>query len=43
MFSCYTGKSAQLEDAFIPASEKVDNYLNGIKMHINEVYEEVCM
>ncbi|WP_341877976.1 hypothetical protein [Defluviitalea saccharophila] len=41
VFPIISGKSAPLEDTFIPVTDKVDNYLNEIKMHMNEVYEEI--
>lgn len=43
VFPIISGKSIPLEDTFIPATEKVDNYLNEIKIHMNEVYEEIYL
>lgn len=41
VFPAIKGNSIQIEETFIPPTEKVDNYLNEIKLHLNQVYEEI--
>ncbi|HQD51151.1 MAG TPA: hypothetical protein PLL17_08505, partial [Defluviitaleaceae bacterium] len=41
VFPAINGTSIQINHTFIPATEKVDNYLNEIKIHLNQLYEEI--
>lgn len=41
VFPAINGTNIQINHTFIPATEKVDNYLNEIKIHLNQLYEEI--
>ncbi|WP_058486130.1 hypothetical protein [Defluviitalea phaphyphila] len=43
IFPAITGNTINLEENFIVPTEKVDNYLNEIKSHIKQVYEEIYL
>lgn len=41
IFPAINGSSLQIDNTFVPATEKVDNYLNEIKNHLNQLHEEI--
>ncbi|NLK21094.1 MAG: hypothetical protein GX308_03175 [Epulopiscium sp.] len=43
IFPALRGNSMQFEETFVPVTEKVDTYLNEIKFHLSQVYEEVYL